>query len=185
MPVTIRRRELIAALGGAATWPLMARAQQPAIPVIGFLNGASSKRYVAQLAGFRQGLKEAGYIDGQNVTIEYRWADGRYDRLPTMAMDLVHHQVTAIVANTPAVRAAQAATKTIPIVFITGADPVAFGLVASLNRPGGNLTGVASLVDEVGPKRLELLHELLPTTARPDRSKLGFPRRTGRGSLTH
>ena len=165
MPVTIRRRELIAALGGAATWPLMARAQQPAIPVIGFLNGASSKRYVAQLAGFRQGLKEAGYIDGQNVTIEYRWADGRYDRLPTMAMDLVHHQVTAIVANTPAVRAAQAATKTIPIVFITGADPVAFGLVASLNRPGGNLTGVASLVDEVGPKRLELLHELLPTSA--------------------
>jgi putative ABC transport system substrate-binding protein len=114
------------------------------------------------VAGFNQGLKEGGYIDGQNVKIEYRWADDVYDRLPAMAMDLVSHDVTAIVANTPAVRAAQEATKTIPIVFITGADPVAFGLVASLSRPGGNLTGVASLVDEVAPKRLELLHELLP-----------------------
>ena len=130
--------------------------------MIGFLNGASPK-YVSQLAGFRQGLKEAGYIEGQNVTIEYRWADGQYDRLPAMAMDLVHHQVTAIVANTPAIGAAQAATKTIPIVFVTGADPVAFGLVAGLNRPGGNLTGVASLADELGPKLLELLHDLLPS----------------------
>jgi putative tryptophan/tyrosine transport system substrate-binding protein len=133
------------------------------MPVIGFLNGGSSDGYVAQVAAFRQGLKEGGYVDGQNVKIEYRWADDRYDRLPGMATDLVRHEVTAIVANTPAVRAAQAATKTIPIVFITGADPVAFGLVASLNRPGGNLTGVASLVDEVGPKRLELLHEFLPS----------------------
>jgi putative ABC transport system substrate-binding protein len=133
------------------------------MPVIGFLNGGSSDGYVAQVAAFRQGLKEGGYVEGQNVKIEYRWADDRYDRLPEMATDLVRHEVTAIIANTPAVRAAQAATKTIPIVFITGADPVAFGLVASLNRPGGNLTGVASLVDEVGPKRLELLHELLPS----------------------
>ena len=132
------------------------------MPVVGFLNGGSSDGYVAGLAAFHQGLKEAGYVDGQNVKIEYRWADGLYDRLPAMAMDLVRHEVTAIVANTPAVQPAQSATKTIPIVFITGADPVAFGLVAGLNRPGGNLTGVASLVDEVGPKRLELLHELVP-----------------------
>ena len=135
------------------------------MPVIGFLNGGSPDGYVAGLAAFHQGHKEAGYIDGQNVKIEYRWADDLYDRLPAMAIDLVRHEVTAIVANTPAVRAAQAATKTIPIVFITGADPVAFGLVASLNRPGGNLTGVASLVDEVGPKRLELVHELLPSAS--------------------
>jgi putative ABC transport system substrate-binding protein len=160
----MRRRDFIKGIvGSTAAWPLAAHAQQTAMPVIGFLNGGSSDGYVAQVAGFHQGLKEAGYIDGQNVKIEYRWADDLYDRLPAMAIDLVRHEVTAILANTPAVRPAQAATKTIPIVFITGADPVAFGLVASLNRPGGNLTGVASLVDEVGPKRLELLHELLPS----------------------
>jgi putative ABC transport system substrate-binding protein len=160
----VRRRDFIRVIAGSSVaWPLAARAQQAALPVIGFLNGGSSDGYVAQVAAFRQGLKEGGYVDGQNVKIEYRWADDRYDRLPGMATDLVRHEVTAIIANTPAVRAAQAATKTIPIVFITGADPVAFGLVASLNRPGGNLTGVASLVDEVGPKRLELLHELLPS----------------------
>ena len=158
----MRRRDFTKGIvGSAVVWPLAARAQQQAMPVIGFLNGGSSDGYVAGLAAFHQGLKEAGYIDGQNVKIEYRWADDLYDRLPAMAIDLVRHEVTAIVANTPAVRAAQAATKTIPIVFITGADPVAFGLVASLNRPGGNLTGVALLVDEVGPKRLELVHELL------------------------
>jgi putative ABC transport system substrate-binding protein len=162
----MRRRDFIKVVcGTAVVWPLAARAQQQAMPVIGFLNGGSSDGYVAGLAAFHQGLKEAGYIDGQNVKIEYRWADDLYDRLPAMALDLVRHEVTAIVANTPAVRAAQAATKTIPIVFITGADPVAFGLVASLNRPGGNLTGVASLVDEVGPKRLELVHELLPSAS--------------------
>jgi putative ABC transport system substrate-binding protein len=160
----MRRRDFIKVVGGTATvWPLAARAQQQATPVVGFLNGGSSDGYVAGVAAFRQALKEVGYIDGQNIRIEYRWANDLYDRLPAMAMDLVQHEVTAIVANTPAVRPAQAATKTIPIVFITGADPVAFGLVASLNRPGGNLTGVASLVDEVGPKRLELLHELLPS----------------------
>src|SRR5215469_5368307 len=159
----MRRREFIGLIGSTtAAWPLIVRAQQPPMPVIGFLNGGSSDGYVAQVAGFQQGLKEGGYIDGQNIKIEYRWADDVYDRLPAMAMDLVGHDVTAILANTPAVRPAQAATKTIPIVFITGADPVAFGLVASLSRPGGNLTGIASLVDEVGPKRLELLHELLP-----------------------
>ena len=160
----MRRRDFIKGIvGSTAAWPLAAHAQQTAMPVIGFLNGGSSDGYVAQVAGFHQGLKEAGYIDGQNVKIEYRWADDVYDRLPAMAMDLVRRNVTAIVANTPAVRAAQEATKTIPIVFITGADPVAFGLVDSLSRPGGNLTGVASLVDEVGPKRLEVVHELLPS----------------------
>jgi putative ABC transport system substrate-binding protein len=160
----MRRREFVALIGSAtATWPLAVRAEQTAMPVIGFLNGGSSDGYAASVAGFHQGLKEGGYIDGQNVKIEYRWADDVYDRLPAMAMDLVRRNVTAIVANTPAVRAAQEATKTIPIVFITGADPVAFGLVDSLSRPGGNLTGVASLVDEVGPKRLEVVHELLPS----------------------
>jgi ABC-type uncharacterized transport system substrate-binding protein len=122
----MRRRDFIKGIvGSTAAWPLAAHAQQTAMPVIGFLNGGSSDGYVAQVAGFHQGLKEAGYIDGQNVKIEYRWADDLYDRLPAMAIDLVRHEVTAILANTPAVRPAQAATKTIPIVFITGADPVA------------------------------------------------------------
>src|SRR5262245_27059915 len=134
------------------------------MPGIGFLNGGS-EGYAAYLVPFRQGLKEAGYIEGQNVKIEYRWAEGSYDRLPAFAADLVDHHVTVIVVNTPAVRAAQAATKTIPIVFVTGADPVALGFVPSLNRPGGNITGVASLSDEVGPKRLEIVRELLPAAS--------------------
>ena len=161
----MRRRDFLTVMGGAATWPLAARAQQSArMPVIGFLNGGSHT-YAPYLLGLHQGLKDAGYSEGQNVTIEYRWAEGRYDRLPAMAADLVSKNVAVIIANTPATRPAQAATNTIPIVFITGADPIALGLVASLNRPGGNLTGVASLVDETGPKRVELVRELLPTTS--------------------
>jgi putative tryptophan/tyrosine transport system substrate-binding protein len=165
MAIYIRRREFIVTLGSAAVWPFAAPAQQATMPVIGFLNGASPDGYAPYVAAFRQGLKEAGYVEGQNAAIEYRWAEGQYDRLPALAEDLVGRKVSVIVVNTPAVRAAQAATNTIPIVFATGADPVALGFVASLNRPGGNLTGVASLVDEVGPKRLELVHELLPTTS--------------------
>jgi putative ABC transport system substrate-binding protein len=161
----LKRREFITLISSAAaSWPLAARAQQSGLPVIGFLNGGVAG-YAPYLNGFRQGLKTAGYIEGQNIAIEYRWAEGRYDRLPTLAADLVDRKVSVIVANTPAARAAQAATKTIPIVFVTATDPVAFGFVASLSRPGGNLTGISSLVDELGPKRLEVVHELLPTTS--------------------
>jgi putative tryptophan/tyrosine transport system substrate-binding protein len=164
MTVTIRRRELLAALGGAAAWPLAARAQQTAMPVIGYLHSASPEPYSPMIAAFRQGLAEAGYVDGQNVTIDYHWAEGQFNRLPALAAELVARQPAILVAGGGSVSAvaAKAATTTVPIVFTIGADPVGSGLVSNLSRPSGNLTGVTFFTITLGPKRLELLRELLP-----------------------
>jgi ABC-type uncharacterized transport system substrate-binding protein len=161
----LSRRGVIGLVGGAAAaWPFAASAQQQALPIIGFLNGGSAWEYADVAAAFRQGLRDAGRVEDQNLRIEYRWAEGHYERLPTLAAELVSRRVTAIAASAPAALAAKAATASIPIVFVTAADPVEIGLVRSFNRPGGNLTGLTLLSVQLAPKKLQILYELLPTT---------------------
>jgi ABC-type uncharacterized transport system substrate-binding protein len=159
----VRRRDLVTAFAGSALgWPLVAQAQQKAMPLIGYLGSSSPVPYESRLAEFRQGLGEAGYVEGQNVAIEYRWAEGHYNRIPDMVDELVRQRVAVLAPNTPAARAAKRAGSNIPIVFFTGDDPVASGLVASLNRPGGNATGVTSLFGGLAAKQVGLLRELVP-----------------------
>ena len=159
----MRRRKFISLLGGTTIgWPLVARAQQASLPVVGFLNSASAQGYASMAAAFKQGLKESGYSDGRNVTIEYRWADDNNERLPAFAADLASRKVDVIFANSPSIAAALAATKTIPIIFNSGDDPVRLGFVASFNRPGGNATGVTIFSNELAAKRLDFLRELVP-----------------------
>jgi putative ABC transport system substrate-binding protein len=167
MNIRLHRRSVLSLLGtSAAAWPLAARAQQAATPLVAFLNSGSLDGYAPMVAAFRQGLRKTGYVGGQNVAVEYSWAGGQYDRVPAMALELIAgRQVAVIVANTPGALAIKAAIRTIPIVFTTASDPVQAGLVASLARPGGNVTGVSTLGGEITPKRLELAHELAPAAA--------------------
>jgi putative ABC transport system substrate-binding protein len=164
MGKAMRRRNFITFLGGAAAWPVTAWAQQPRMPVVGFLNGGTPDGYAVYVTGFLQGLNESGYVEGKNVTVDYQWARGQYDRLQVMAADLVRRKVAVIAANTPAAPVAKAATTEIPIVFVSTGDPVMAGIVTSLNRPGGNVTGVGLLGPELETKRLELLHQFIPGT---------------------
>jgi putative tryptophan/tyrosine transport system substrate-binding protein len=171
----MKRRKFITLLGGASAWPLVARAQQPAMPVIGFLNPTTPEAVAEPIRGLRQGLKDSGYVEGENLTIEYRWADNQAERLPAMAAELIRRRVSLIVATGggQAPLAAKAATTALPIVFNTADDPVSLGLVASLAQPGGNVTGVSILSTELTAKRLELLHALVPSAIR-----IAVPRRT-------